>query len=153
MCNCQILSREHKPSSRSQWTLQILVHCSWEGLGQKLRAPWSYIRPAPSLSLLFTHSSSLSNDSAINTVATPRGLVPSPSQAAEHHHDLRVTYPFGIPDLSISSLPPRSRVTLESGLLGLLPNYFPSSRQAGEGGSLCFAIFTQDVYNYVDLIF
>lgn len=86
-----------------------------------------------------------SNDSAINTLATPSSLVPSPSQAAEQHHDLRVTYPFGIPDLSTSSLPPRMGVTLESGLLGLLPNYFPSSHQAGEGGSLCFAIFTQDV--------
>lgn len=131
MCNGQILSREHKPSPWFQRTLQILIHCSWEGLGQKLRAPWSCIRPAPSLSLLFTHPFSLSNDGAINTLATPSGLVPSPLQAAEQHHDLRVTYPFGIPDLSTTSLPPGIGVTLESGLLGLLPNYFPSPRQAG----------------------
>lgn len=131
MCNCQILSREHKPSPPFQWTLRILVHCSWEGLGQKLRAPWSCIRPTPSLSLLFTHSSSPSNDGAINTLATPSGPVPSPLQAAEQHHDLRVTYPFGIPDLSNISQPPGIMVTLESGLLGLLPNYFPSPCRVG----------------------
>lgn len=52
MCNRQILSRELDPSPRFQGTLQILVHCSWEGLGQKLRAPGSSVRPTPSLSLL-----------------------------------------------------------------------------------------------------
>lgn len=131
MCNCQILSMELNPSPRFQRTLQILVHCSWEGLGQKLRAPRSSIRPTPSLSLLFTRSSSLSNDCAINTLAAPSGPDPSPLQAAEQHRDLCVTCPFGIPDLSATSLPPGIGVTSESGSLGLLPNYFPSPRQEG----------------------
>lgn len=115
MCNCQILSRGLDPSPQFQWTLQTLVHCSQEGLGQKLRAPRSSIWPTRSLSLLVTHSSSLSNDCAINTLAAPSGPDPSPLQAAEQHRDLRVTCPLGIPDLSATSLPPGIGVTSERG--------------------------------------
>lgn len=43
------------PSPHLHWTPQILVHCSWEALGQELKSTFSFLRPNPSPCVLYIY--------------------------------------------------------------------------------------------------
>lgn len=132
-----LTSEQGAPSFQSHQTLQILVHTSIEGWGNPARSAFPSPRNSPGLcqeSFLTTWSLSLSHDCAMQT--PPH----SPPPDVEWRGDLRVTCPFGTPDLSAASLlPPGPGNHTESGLLGLGPKDFPDPHRQKQRRFLCFA--------------